>query len=134
VIEQLGNRAFFSGRFSLANAFDRQTQISIGVSRGAAPSYFGTGGAMLSNVAQIYVSHALTRLLRLSVSGNYAHNETTPVKLLTIETMTASAGLEYSLTRSTKLSLSQDYNKFNYSTLPTFDRYATTLFLRTEWK
>jgi hypothetical protein len=134
LIEQFGSKTFFSGRFALTNDFDRRTRVSISASRQAAPAFFIGGGAMISNVAQVYVSHAITRVVRLTVSGNYAHNESTPVNIFTIETMGGSAVLEYNVTRSTKLSLSQEYAKYNYTATPAFDRYATTLTLSTEWK
>jgi hypothetical protein len=134
VIEQVENRAFISGRFALINDFDRQTRVSIAVSRQASPAYFGTGGAFISNVAQLYVSHGFTRLVRLTVSGNYAYNETVPVKTFTIKTIAGSAVLDYSLTRSTTVSLSQEYSHYNYTGVSPFDRYATMLTLTTEWK
>jgi hypothetical protein len=134
IVEQTGARAFFSGRFALSNEFDRQTRVSVSVSRQAAPAYFGGGGAMISNVAQLYVSHGFSRITRLTVSVNYAHNESTPDKLFTIETFLGSASLEYKLTRSTKLSLEQRYEKYNLPSLSPFDRHVTTLMLSTDWK
>ena len=134
LVEEAQNRTFFSGRFSLTNDFDRRTRASISVSRQAAPAYFGTGGAMISNVAQIYLSHNISRVITLTVSGNYAHNETTTAPTFRIETTFGSAVLDYNVTRSTKISLSQEYGYYSFTGTPTFDRYATTLMLTTEWK
>lgn len=133
MIEQSGNRAFFSGRFSLRNDFDRQTRGAITVSRQPAPAYFGTGGALISNVAQLYLSYGFSRVVRLTVTGNYAYNETAPVKTFTIKTIAGSAVLDYNLTPSTRVSLSQEYTRFNYTGISPFDRYATMLTLTTEW-
>ena len=120
MVEQAGNRTFFSGSFSLTNEFDRQTQVSIAVSRQAAPAYFGTGGAFISNVAQLYVSHGFSRVVQLTVRGNYAYNESTPVKFITVESINGSAVLDYNLTRDTKLSLSQGYTHFNLTGVTPF--------------
>jgi hypothetical protein len=134
LVEEQQNKTFFSGRFALSNDFDRRTRVSISVSRQASPSYFGTGGAMISNVAQALISHKLSRVIMLTLSGNYAHNETTTEPTFRIETTFGNAVLDYSLTRSTKLSLSQEYGFYSFTGSPNFDRYATTLTLTTEWK
>jgi hypothetical protein len=134
MVEQAGNRTFVSGRFSLRNEFDRQTRVSIAVSRQTAPLSIGIGGAMISNVAQLGGSYDFSEVVRLTVNGNYAHNESAPVKVITIETVSASALLDYNLTRSTKLSLSQQYAHFNITGAPSFDQLVTMLELNIEWK
>ncbi len=138
LIEQAGNRTFFSGRLALWTEVERGTTVTMSLSRQAAPLFIGVGGvnggAIISSVAQLSVSHGFSKVLRLTVDGNYAYNESTPVSTFKFTSQTASARLEYKLTRSTVLSLQQEYNKFFYSTIPTFDRYATWLMLRTEWK
>jgi hypothetical protein len=134
LIEQEGSRMFFSGRLALATEVDRRTQVQMSVSRRAAPAFFGTGGALISNLAQVSLSHRFSKLLRLTVFGNYGYNETTPVKDFTFTSYTASARLDYKLTRSTVLSLSQEYNRFSYTGILPFDRYVTMLMLTTEWK
>jgi hypothetical protein len=134
LVEEAQNRTFFSGRFALSNDFDRRTRASISVSRQAAPAYFGTGGALISNVAQVYLSHNLSRVFSLAVSGNYAHNETTTAPTFKIETAFGNAVLDYKLTRTTKVSLSQEYGYYNITGSPNFDRFATMLMLTTEWK
>jgi hypothetical protein len=134
IVEQVGNRTFATGSFSLINDFDRQTRIEIAVSRQVAPAYIGIGGAMISNVAGLYVNHGFSRLVRLTVSGSYAHNESAPVHVFTFETIQGSAVLDYNLTRSTKLSLSQEYGHFNITGIPSYDRLVTMLMVSTEWK
>ena len=89
---------------------------------------------MISNVAQVSLSHKFSRVINLTVSGNYAHNETTQPPPFRIETTYGNAVLDYNLTRSTKVSLSQEYGYYNFTGSPNFDRYATTLTLTTEWK
>jgi hypothetical protein len=133
VIEQGGNRAFASGTFSLTNAFDRQTRVSIEFSRQTAPAFIGSGGAVISNVAQLYVSHGFSRVVWLTVRGGYANNESAQGQVYSNKTIIGSAVLDYNLTRSTTLSLSQEYNHFNISGVPSFDRLVTMLAVRTKW-
>lgn len=134
LVEQVQHRSFFSGKFALSTNYDRPTRLQISVSRQAAPAFFGTGGALISNTAQLSVTHGFSKVLRLTVSGNYAYNESAPVDLFTFKSITGSAVLEYKITRSTVLGLSQEYNQFSYTGISTFDRHATMFTLRTEWK
>lgn len=134
LVEQVQNRSFFSGKFALSTNYERPTRLQISLSRQAAPAFFGTGGALMSNAAQLSITHGFSKVLRLTVSGNYAYNESAPVDVFTFKSITGSALLEYKITRSTVLALSQDYNQFSYTGVSTFDRYATMFTLRTEWK
>ena len=88
---------------------------------------------MISNVAGLYVGHAFSRVIQLTVTGNYAHNESAPVHTFTVETIRGSAVLDYNVTRSTKLSLSQEYGHFNITGIPSYDRLVTMLMVSTEW-
>ena len=89
---------------------------------------------MISNVAQLYVGHNLSRVVRLTISANYAQNVTTPVEIFTFKSFSGSAILAYNLTRTLKLSLSQWYNYYEYSGVSPFDRYQTMLTLEAYWK
>ena len=88
---------------------------------------------MISDVAQLSVSHGFSRVARLTVSGAYAHNESAQVRSYKIETINSSAVLDYNVTRSTKLSLSQQYNQFNIPGVPHYDRLITMLTVSIEW-
>ena len=88
---------------------------------------------MISNVAGLYVGYGFSRVSQLSVTGNYAHNESAPVHSFTIETIRGLAVFDYNLTRSTKLSLSQEYGHFNITGIPIYDRLVTMLMVSTEW-
>jgi hypothetical protein len=135
LIEQEGgSRTFFSGRLALSTNYDRRTQVQMSVSRRAAPGFVGTGGALISNLAQVSLSHGFSKLLRLTVNGAYGYNESAPVATFTFTSYTASAILDYKLTRNTFLSVSQEYYHFSYTGILPFDRYVTMLMLRTEWK
>ena len=88
---------------------------------------------MISNVGQLSVSHSFSRLLKLTVIGSYAYNESTPVKAFTSKIYNTSAVLDYRLTQSTKLSLSQEYSHFDRTAVPVFDKLVTMLMVSTEW-
>lgn len=134
MVEQVSNRTFLSGKVAVATNWERPTRIQLSLSRQAAPAFFGAGGALISNTAQLAVSHKFSKILRLNVFANYAYNESAPVDVFTFKSITGTATLEYNLTRSTILALSQEYNRFTYTGVPTFDRHATLLSIRTEWK
>ena len=89
---------------------------------------------MISNLARFNVSYGVTRLVRLTAGANYAYNETVPVKTFASRTAGGSVALDYSLTQSTTLSLSQDYTYYERTGVLPYDRIVTMLTLKTEWK
>ena len=89
---------------------------------------------MMSNVAQLFVSHGFSRVINLTVRGGYAHNESTQVSSYKFETINGLAALNYSLTRTTKLSLSQEYSHYDIPGIPTYERLVTMLAVSTEWE
>jgi hypothetical protein len=134
VEQSAGSRVFMSGGLGLATDYDRRTHVEMSVSRQSVPSYFGqTSAAMITNVARFYVSYSLSRLLRLRAGANYAYGETAPVKTSAYRTVYGSVALEYSLTQSTIMSLSQEYTYYEYTGALPFDRSATMLALKTVW-
>jgi hypothetical protein len=132
-VEQVGDRTFFTGSVSLRNQLDRQTRVQIGVSRRTAPLFIAIGGAMISNLAQLYVNHDISRVVRLTVVGSYAHNESTALRSFKLDTINASAAIEYNLTRSTTLSLTQQYAHFSIARTPSYDILVTMLAVNIEW-
>ena len=133
LVEQSGSRVFMSGKLGLATEYDRRTHVEMWVSREAIPSYFQTSSAMISNVARFYVNYDLTRLFRLRTGASYAYGETAPVKTFAYRTVYGSAALDYSLTQSTTLSLSQEYTYYERTAVLPYDRAVTMLTLKTEW-
>lgn len=134
MVEQAGNRTFFSGKLALATSLDKALRAQVSITRQVTPAFFGTGGALISNVAQLYVSQRFSKVLQLSVSANYAHNESAPVNSFKFESITGNVALEYKITRTYKVVLSQEYNRFSYTGTATFDRHATMFTLAAEWK
>lgn len=116
VLEQ-GNLTFASGRFTLSTNYDASTKLRLTVSRGVAPAFFATGGVLISNSGGVWLERKLFKELRLTVSGNYAINESAPVKIAKFETMTGSLLLNYDITRTLSSSMSIEHNEFSFKTL-----------------
>jgi len=116
---------------------ERRTTVQLDLSRKAGPSYFLVGGASISNVAQISLTHKLTRRLNLTGNAGYAYGETTPVKDFKYTSITTSAGLSYDLTRTMSGTLSYSYqhydNEFPGLTY-NFNRNVVAFFLTARWE
>jgi hypothetical protein len=134
LVEQAGNHVFMSGNLGLATEYDRRTHVEMGVSRQAIPSYFATSSMMVSNLARFNVSYDVSRLVRLTAGVNYAYNESIPVKTFAFRTAGGTVALNYSLTQSTTLSLSQEYAYYERTGVLPYDRIVTMLTLKYEWK
>jgi hypothetical protein len=94
-------RTFTSGSLELRTQPERDTVVTLTLSREGRPSGFLQGGAMISNLAQAGISHRIYE--RLTVNGfvAYAYNELFPsTDSTTIKTFTASSTLNYKLTRT----------------------------------
>jgi hypothetical protein len=133
LVEQAGSRMYMSGKLGLATDYDPRTHVAMSVSRQAIPSFFGTGSSLISNVALFNVSYDFSRLVQLTAGVNYAYNEAVPVKTFAFRTVGGAAALNYSLTQSTTVSLSQEYTYYELTRLLPYDRYATMLTLKTKW-
>jgi hypothetical protein len=134
LVKQLENKAFLSGQLVLATDYDRLTHVEMLVSRQPRPSYYETSSSLISNVARFTVSHGVTRLLRLTARANYAYNETVPVKTFAFRTVGGAVALDYSLTQSTTLVLSQEYTYYERTGVLPYDRIVTMLTLKTAWE
>jgi opacity protein-like surface antigen len=106
------NKAYPTGSIKLSTSLERVTAVRLDLSRQASPSFFFVSGAMISNVAQLAVSHKLSRLLSLEGSVNYGFNETVPDRSVKFTSFTGNAGLKYRLTKTMILDLYYTYNDF----------------------
>jgi hypothetical protein len=134
LVEQAGSRIYMSGKLGLATDYDRRTHVEMSVSRQAIPSFFATSSSLISNVALFNVSYAFSRLVRLTAGAAYAYSETAPVKTFAFRTVRGSVALDYSLTQSTTLSLSQEDTYYERTGVLPYDRYVTMLMVNTVWK
>jgi hypothetical protein len=103
------------------------------VERKAIPSFFASSSSTISNLARFNVTYGITRLVQLTAGAYYAYNETVPVKTFASRTVRGSVALDFSLTQSTTLVLSQNYNYYERTGVLPYDRIVTMLTLRTEW-
>jgi hypothetical protein len=129
-----GDHVFMSGKLGLATDLDRRTHVGMSVSRQARPSYYETSSSLVSNLALFNVSYGITRLVRLTAGTYYAYNETIPVKTFAFRSARGVVSLDYSMTQSTTLSLSQEYAYYERTGVLPYDRIVTMLTLRTEWE
>lgn len=93
-------RTFPAGSLRIKTQPERDTVIDITLSRQARPSFFLQGGATISNLAQIGVSHRLYERLTVDGTAAYGYNQLFPNTDQTFKNFTASAGLNYKLTRN----------------------------------
>ena len=133
LVKQVGDHVFLSGKLGLATDYDRRTHVEMRVSREARPSYYQTSSSLIGNLARFNVSYSVTRLVRLTAGAYYAYNETVPVKTFAFRTAGGVVALDYSLTQSTKLVLSQEYTYYERTGVLPYDRIVTMLTLKTEW-
>jgi hypothetical protein len=91
-------RTFPSGSIKVSTQPERDTVVRLTLSREGRPANFVQGGAMISNLARVGISHRIYE--RLTANGNvgYAYNEL--LTGATINTFTASSRLSYKLTRT----------------------------------
>jgi hypothetical protein len=130
------SRAYGTVWITLTSNPERRTSIQLDLSRKATPSYFLVQGATISNVAQLSVSHKLTRRLTLLGSANYAYSETTPDASFKYSTISANAAVRYELTRTMIAGLSYGYQDFD-NEFPglsyAFTRHVVALSLTAHW-
>ena len=108
--------AYPTAKIRISTDPERVTHVQLELSRQAAPSYYITAGALISNVGQVSIVHELSR--RLSLQGNlsYAFNETVPSKTAKFTSFAAGVGLNYKLTKTMALDFSYNYYDFRTET------------------
>jgi opacity protein-like surface antigen len=97
---------------NLSSSLERVTVVRLDISRQAVPSFFFVGGAMISNVGQIAISHKLSRLLTMQGGANYGFNETVPDRSAKFTNFGVNAGLNYKLTKLMSADLYYSYSDF----------------------
>jgi hypothetical protein len=107
------SKAFPTAKVTISTNPERSTVLQIDLSRQAAPSFFLTAGAMISNVGQVQITHRPEKHLTLRASANYGFNEIIPVEADTkFTSFTLSAGLNYRITKVFAVDLYYDHNDF----------------------
>lgn len=106
------SKGFPTAALTVTTNPEKSTSVRLDLSRRAAPSFFVVGGATISNVGQLVVTHRLSKRFSMRGSVSYGYNETVPGKAVTFENWNALAGINYSLTRTMAVDLSYNYNNF----------------------
>jgi opacity protein-like surface antigen len=133
-----GNNAYPTARLRVSNSLERRTVVRLDLSREAVPSFFFVSGALISNVAQLAVSHKLSRLLTIEANVNYGFNETVPDRAVKFTSYGANANVNYKITKNIYLDFYYNYSDFKteQSGAGSFEvtRNVVGFSLRTEWK
>ncbi len=93
-------RTFPSGLLQVRTKPERDTVVTLTLSRAGRPIGFLQGGAMISNLARVGISHRIYERLTVNGSVGYAYNELFPNTDSTFQNFTASSGLSYKVTRT----------------------------------
>ena len=130
--------AFPTGSLSASTEIERDTVIRVTLLRQARPSVFLVGGAILSNLAQVGISHRIYERLILDGDAAFAYNQFFPdTNNTTFQNFTGSTRLAYKLTRDITAEISYAFNSVKSDTTAIqyqFSRHVMGFFLSAEWK
>lgn len=93
-------RTFPSGLLQVSTSPDRDTVLTLTLSRAGRPIGFLQGGAMISNLALVGISHRIYERLTVDGGVGYARNELFPSTDSTFTNFTARSRLSYKVTRT----------------------------------
>ena len=94
------SRTFPSGTIRITTHPERTTVLNLVLSREPKPSFYLEGGALISNLARVGISHRIYERLTVEADAAYAYNEFIPHTEGTFKHLAATAGLSYKLTRT----------------------------------
>lgn len=116
---------------------DAKTTASIMYSRGIYPSYYISGGALVSSVVNASLSYNLSSQWSVSGMANYGYNESVGMpQALKFESYDATVAANYMFYRGMTASLSVMQGNYVYGLVGSevkFDRQAAILYLTAEW-
>ncbi len=93
-------RTFPSGLIQVRTRPERDTVVTLALSRAGRPIGFLQGGAMISNLARVGISHRIYERLAVNGAVGYAYNQLFPNTNSTYKNFTASSGVSYKVTRT----------------------------------
>jgi len=132
------SRSFPSGSIRITTKPERDTVLTVILSREARPSIFLQGGVVLNNVAQAGVSHRIYERLTLDGSAAFGYSQFFPdTANSTFQNFTGSTRLSYNLTRNMTADISYTYANLDRSGGTVeyrFSRHVIGFFLNAEWK
>ena len=106
-------RTFPSGSIQVRTRPERDTVVTFSLSREGRPIGFLQGGAMISHVAQVGISHRVYERLTINGTVAYAYNQLFPSTDSTIKNFTASSRLRYMLTRTMSADVTYAFNNID---------------------
>lgn len=116
----------------------QSTAVMVSYSRGIAPSFLFIATAMSSQVVTGSVTHQVAEDLSLSVSGNYALNQSIPDSSLTrFESYSVTPALQYKIGQNLRATLSYARNGFQRTFVGQsldFNRHVVMLNFLYEWR
>ncbi|MBL8038290.1 outer membrane beta-barrel protein [Nitrospira sp. CMX1] len=130
--------SFPTGSLTVSTQTERDTVFRATLSRAARPSTFLVGGAVLSSVAQVGVSHRIYERLTLEGDVAYGYSQFFPdTRNTTFQNFHGTTRLAYKLTRDITADISYAFTSVKSDT-PTityeFSRHVMGFFLSAEWK
>ena len=135
-LEPVG-RTFPSGSLGVTTQPERDTVVHLAISREGRPSFFLQGGATISNVARLGITHKIHERLILDGTVGYAYNELFPDTHKTYKNLTATTKLAYKLTRNITGEIFYLYQNIDSDTSAIqfqYSRNEVGLMLSAEWK
>lgn len=93
-------RSLPSGSIRVTTKPERDTVLSLTLSRDGRPSFFLQGGSRITNRAQVSIRHRIYERLSVSGSGGYSLSQFFPNTDRTFQSVTGASRLEYMLTRN----------------------------------
>lgn len=93
-------RTFPSGLLLVRTRPEQDTALTLSLSRVSRPTGFLTGGAMISNLARVGLSHRIYERLTVNGGVGYAYNQLFPSTDFTFKSFIATSALNYKITRT----------------------------------
>ena len=109
-------RTFPSGSLQITTKPERDTVLSLTLSREARPSFFLQGGARISHLALARIRHRIYERLSISGSGGYNLSQFFPNTDSQFQAVTGTSRLEYMLTRNIRGELFYTFTHINSDT------------------
>ena len=134
-----GGGSFPTGNLSVTTDVERDTVVSATLSREARPSVFLVGGAVLSNLAQVGISHRIYERLTLDGDAAFGYGQFFQPRSsnnATFQNFSGSTHLSYKLTRDITAEVSYAFSRIKSDATVQYEvsRHVIGFFLNAEWK
>ncbi len=106
-------RTFPGGLLQVRTRPDRDTVVTLTLSRGGRPNGFLQGGAMISNLARLGISHRIYERLTVNGAVGYSLNQLFPSTDRSTKFLLASSSLRYKVTRTISADILYLFSNFD---------------------